>query len=612
MGYKFRLISLITIDSIIVLFSIYLSHVFLNPFNAQFNLFMFVSSLVLLISHHFLSYKFHLYKRVWRYASIDEIIALCQVITLSVIVTAIMQIVLFQDLYERALFLTLILHIVLLCGVRLTWRYWQLTKEKKVVNSSNVKRRTLILGAGNTGLSIVNQLQTSGTILNPVVFLDDNPNLKNLEISGVPIVGGIQEMDSVIEHYRINHIIIAIPSLQGEALGKLIAQAKRFTDNVQILPPYLEFATGDLQFSKIRDVSIEDLLGREPVELDNDSISLKIKGKKILVTGAGGSIGSELCRQIIKYEPSTLVLLDHSEFQIYQILHELQQVKGSIRFEIEILSVENRERVYVMMEKHKPNVIFHAAAYKHVPLMEKNIHSAVATNILGTKNIIDAADKESVSSFVLISTDKAVNPSNIMGMSKRIAELIVNEKNNESTTKYSSVRFGNVLGSSGSVVPLFKQQIKNGEPITVTHPEMTRYFMTIPEAAQLVIQAASFSKGGETFVLDMGQPVKITDLAKQLINLSGFSEEEIKIIYTGIREGEKLHEELFYEFEEMYSKVHKKINAFNNHQYIENIDVKLKGYLNHSTGDLEIILKDILSDSESYNTVEVLVTNRKS
>lgn len=608
MEYKFRLISLITIDSIIVLFSIYLSHVFLNPFSAQINLFMFVSSLILLISHHFLSYKFHLYKRVWRYANIDEIISLCQVIILSVIITAIMQVVLFQDLYERALFLTLILHIVLLCGVRLSWRYWQLMKEKKVVSSSNIKRRTLILGAGNTGMSIVNQLQTSGTILNPVVFLDDNQNLKNLEISGVPIVGGIQEMESVVEHYRINHIIIAIPSLKGEALGNLIARAKRFTDNVQILPPYLEFATGDLQFSKIRDVSIEDLLGRDPIELDNDSISLKIKGKKILVTGAGGSIGSELCRQIIKYEPSTLILLDHSEFHIYLILRELQQVNAKIPLEIEILSVENRERVHVMMEKHKPDVIFHAAAYKHVPLMEKNIHSAVATNILGTKNVIDAADKAKVSSFVLISTDKAVNPSNIMGMSKRIAELIVNEKNNGSTTKYSSVRFGNVLGSNGSVVPLFKEQIQNGGPITVTHPEMTRYFMTIPEAAQLVIQAASFAKGGETFVLDMGQPVKITDLAKQLIKLSGFSEEEIGIIYTGIRSGEKLDEELFYEFEEMYSKVHSKINAFKNQQFVENVDVVLKDYLKYSTRDLEKILNEIIRNPNSCNTVEILVT----
>lgn len=604
MDYKFRLISLIVIDSIIVLFSIYLSHVFLNPFNVHINLFVIVSSLVLLVSHHFLSYKFHLYKRVWRYANIDEIISLCQVITFSVVITAAMQIILFQDLYERALFLTLILHIVLLCGVRLVWRHLQLIKEKKVEQGGNVKRRTLILGAGNTGRSIVGQLQSTSTILNPVVFLDDNPNLKNLEINGVPIVGGLNEMESVIEHYRIKHIIIAIPSLHGEALAQLITKAKRFTDNVQILPSYLDFATGDLQFTKIRDVSIEDLLGRNPVQLDNESIFKEIRDKKVLVTGAGGSIGSELCRQIIKYEPSTLILLDHSEYNIYQILRELQQKKKDTQFETEILSVENRERVQMMMEKHSPNIIFHAAAYKHVPLMEENIYSAVATNILGTKNVIDAADKVNVSSFVLISTDKAVCPSNIMGMSKRIAELIVNEKNINSSTRYSSVRFGNVLGSSGSVVPLFKEQIKNGGPITVTHPEMTRYFMTIPEAAQLVIQAASFSKGGETFVLDMGQPVKIVDLAKQLISLSGFSEDEIEITYTGIREGEKIHEELFYEFEERYSKVHPKINAFTNEQYISNIREKLQDNLRYSEEELEQLLQTILNNVEKKKLVK--------
>lgn len=608
MEYKFRLISLITIDSMIVLFSIYLSHVFLNPFNASFNIFLLVSSFVLLISHHLLSYRYHLYKRVWRYANIDEIISLCQVITLSVGITAVVQIVIFQDLYERALFLTFILHIVLLCGIRLMWRHVQLLKEKKIEKFGSIRRRTLILGAGNTGQSFVSQLQMSNAILTPVVFLDDNPHLKNLEINGVPIVGGLKELESVIEHYRIKHIVIAIPSLQGEALGKLITEAKRFTDNVQILPSYLDIEKVDSQSSKIRDVSIEDLLGRAPVTLDNDSISQRIKGKKVLVTGAGGSIGSELCRQIIKYGPETIVLLDHSEYNIYQILRDLQKKKNNTQIKTEILSVENRERVHIMMQKHTPDIIFHAAAYKHVPLMEENIYSAVATNILGTKNVIDAADKAKVSSFVLISTDKAVSPSSIMGMSKRIAELIVNGKNNNSSTKYSSVRFGNVLGSSGSVVPLFKEQIKNGGPVTVTHPEMTRYFMTIPEAAQLVIQAASFSMGGETFVLDMGQPVKVVDLAKQLITLSGFSEDEIEITYTGIRDGEKLHEELFYEFEEKYNKVHPKINAFTNEQYIEHIERELWGILNYSEVELEAILEAILKDVESHHTVRVVLT----
>lgn len=603
MKYKFRLISLILIDSFIVLFSIYLSHVFLNPFTAQFNIFVITSSIILLVTHHLLSYKYHLYMRVWKYANIDEIIGLCKVITTSVALTALFQIFVFRDLYERALFLTWILHIVLLCGVRLLWRYWQLLKEQKDVKSTSVKRRALILGAGNTGRTIVNQLQAESTILNPIVFLDDNPNLKNLELNGVPVVGGLEEMASVVEHYRLNHIIIAMPSLKGEKLGNLITEAKKFTDNVQIIPSLLDFATGNIQYTKIRDVSIEDLLGREPVVLNNESISLKVKGKKILVTGAGGSIGSELCRQIIRFEPEELILLDHSEYNIYKIISELSKNINGTKITSEILSIENRERITLMMNKHRPDTVFHAAAYKHVPLMEENIYSAVSTNIFGTKNVADAADQANVGTFILISTDKAVNPTSIMGMTKRIAELIINEKNSVSKTNYSSVRFGNVLGSSGSVVPLFKKQIRQGGPVTVTHPDMTRYFMTIPEAAQLVIQAASFSNGGETFVLDMGEPVKITDLAKQLIKLSGFNEKDIEIKFTGIRDGEKLYEELCYDYEESHRKVHPKINAFHNHQYIKDIDIKLKQYLFYNTEELANAITNILKQIESFENL---------
>lgn len=604
MNYKFRMISLLIIDSIVVLISIFLAHFFLNPFNPTIDWMLVLSSIILLISHHLLCLYFHLYQRVWKYANIDELVSLCKVIILSVVIAAMSQLIIFKTMYERGLFLTLILHLVFLCGIRMFWRYLQLRKDNILLESPLKRKATLILGAGVSGRNILIELQKADSILNPVVFLDDNPKLKNLEISGIPVVGNLKELESVVEHYNIKHIIIAIPSLKGEPLQQIVKKSKRVCDNVQILPKYREFATGELSYSKFRNVSIEDLLGRDPVTLDNDSISKKIKGKKVLVTGAGGSIGSELCRQIIKYEPNELILLDHSEFNIYKISRELQIIKKHTQLKSEILSVENRERVQKMMEKHKPNIIFHAAAYKHVPLMEENIYSAVATNILGTKNVIDAAEKVNVNSFVLISTDKAVSPSSIMGMTKRIAELIINEKNILSTTKYSSVRFGNVLGSSGSVVPLFKEQINNGGPVTVTHPEMTRYFMTIPEAAQLVIQAASFSKGGETFVLDMGKPVKIVDLAKQLINLSGFSEDEIKITYTGIREGEKIHEELFYEFEERYSKVHPKINAFTNEQYISNIREKLQDNLRYSEEELEQLLQTILNNVEQKKLVK--------
>jgi FlaA1/EpsC-like NDP-sugar epimerase len=594
MRFKFRLITLIILDSVTVLLSIFLSHVFINPLDFEIDFLIVTSSIVLIISHHFLSYKYHIYKRVWKYANIDELMGLCKVITLSIFITAIFQLIAFQ-VYERALLLTWILHIVLLCGVRLSWRHIQLSKEKKSSSSNLFKLRTLIIGAGNTGRNIVSQLQKTDANLNPIVFLDDNPDLKNMEILGVPIVGGFSELESVVDHYKINHIIIAIPSLNREKLEGLVVQTKRFTNNVQILPSYVELATGDIQYSKVRDVSIEDLLGRNPVTLNNQTIYKKLQSKKVLVTGAGGSIGSELCRQIIKYNPSELILLDHSEFNIYTILTELTKLQKKVKISTEIMSVENRERIFLMMQKHKPDIVFHAAAYKHVPLMEENYHSAISTNIFGTKNVADAASEASVENFVLISTDKAVNPSNIMGMTKRIAELIVNEKNISSNTKYSSVRFGNVLGSSGSVVPLFKSQIEAGGPITVTHPEMTRYFMTIPEAAQLVLQAASFANGSEVFVLDMGEPVKILDLAKKLITLSGLSEKEIEIQYSGIRDGEKLHEELFYEYEEKSIQVHPKIKAFLNEEYTLDVTEKLTNHLFLTKEQNEQLLMDILN-----------------
>lgn len=602
MNYKFRLISLITIDSAIVLFSMYLSHFFLNPYNHNINLLIISSSFVLLFSHHALSYYYHLYKRIWRYASIDEIIGLCKVIIISIVITAFSQLLLFHDLYERALFLTLVLHIVLLCGVRLVWRHLQLKKGRKSKSSyvQNSQKRTLILGAGNTGRNIAQQLLQKNSKLHPVIFLDDNIHLKNLEVCGLPIVGNLTEIESVIEHYRIQHIIIAIPSLKGEKLQEIISRCKRHCENVQILPTYTDFATGELQFSKIRDVSIEDLLGREQIDLDSESISSRIKDKTVLVTGAGGSIGSELCRQIASFSPKTLVLLDHSEYNIFNISKELKTIFKDINIKLEILSVENRERIFRVMIKHKPEMVFHSAAYKHVPLMEENIYSAISTNIFGTKNVADAAEKAEVENFVLISTDKAVNPTNIMGYTKRIAELVINGKSLRDGTKYSIVRFGNVLGSSGSVVPIFKDQIQNGGPITVTHPEMTRYFMTIPEAAQLVIQAACLSQGGETFVLDMGKPIKILDLAKQLIILSGFSVSEIPIVYTGMRPGEKIHEELFYEREEKYEKIHSKIFAFKNNLCLTDINRQLDDFLSLNEVELRDVLNKLVKGDSTF------------
>ncbi|WP_440051163.1 polysaccharide biosynthesis protein [Lysinibacillus sphaericus] len=601
------MISLLTIDSIIVLISIFLAHFFLNPFNPTVDWMLGLSSIILLISHHILCFYFHLYQRIWKYANIDELISLCKVIVLSILITAASQLLFFNDLYERGLFLTLILHLVFLCGIRLFWRYLQLRRED-VTRKSPIKRKaTLILGAGVSGRNISIELQRKDSILNPVVFLDDNPKLKSLEINGIPVVGNLEDLEAVVEHYNIKHIIIAIPSLKGELLQQIIQRSKRICKDVQLLPKYREFATGELSYSKFRDVSIEDLLGREPVKLNNEIISAQVKDNIILVTGAGGSIGSELCRQLIKYNPKELVLIDHSEFNIFQITNELNKINSSTLIKAEIMNIENRNHILMVVNKHKPKMVFHAAAYKHVPLMEENIYSAVSTNILGTNNIVDAAHNANVDNFVLISSDKAVNPESVMGATKRIAELIVNGKNKNSKTKYAIVRFGNVLGSSGSVIPIFKQQIQNGGPITITHPDMTRYFMTIPEAAQLVIQATSYSNGGETFVLNMGEPIKITELAKKLIHLSGFTEEEIPISYTGVRPGEKIHEELFYK-NEQYKKIHSKIFVINNNQYLANIDCLQENCLFLNESELQDLLKSLINEETQFTPERLIQT----
>lgn len=602
------MVSLLTIDSFIVLVSIFLAHFFLNPFNPVIDWMLVLSSIILLISHHALCFYFHLYQRIWKYANIDELISLCKVIILSILITAASQLIFFRDLYERGLFLTLILHLVFLCGIRLFWRYLQLRKDDAILKNRLKRKATLILGAGVSGRSISIELQKIDSSLNPVVFLDDNPKLKNLEINSVPVVGNLKDLEAVVDHYNIKHIIIAMPSLRGEQLQQLIQRSKRVCENVQLLPKYREFATGELSYSKFRNVSIEDLLGREPIKLNNEIISAQVKDNIILVTGAGGSIGSELCRQLIKYNPKELILIDHCEFNIFQIKNELEKIECTTIIKTEILNIENRKRVFMVVEKHKPKMVFHAAAYKHVPLMEENIHAAVATNILGTNNVVDASHSAEVENFILISSDKAVNPESVMGITKRIAELIVNGKNMHSKTKYAFVRFGNVLGSSGSVIPIFKQQIENGGPITITHPDMTRYFMTIPEATQLVIQATSLSSGGETFVLDMGEPVKIIDLAKKLIHLSGFTEEEIPIVYTSVRPGEKIHEELFYKNEQHYKQIHSKIFVFNNNQYIQNIDYLQGNYLFLNESELHDLLKELINEETKYTPERLIQT----
>lgn len=561
MSYRNRLVGLIVIDSLIVLFSIYISHYFLNPFRMHINEMIVITSITLLISHHIFSFLFGLYRRVWRYASMNELLGIFFVVSCSVSFTAIVQIFTFDNIYLRGLSLTFMLHILLIGGVRFGWRLYQVTLEQFFSKQTNkMKKRTLIIGAGSTGRMLVRQIKEhSNSKLNPVAFLDDDSNLQSLNLAGIEVHGKLSDLQKIVSKLDIEHIVIAIPSLSKTKLNAIITTARKLNKNVQILPFIEDIALGTISINQIRDVSIEDLLGREPVVLDLKSIAQKVEGETIVVTGAGGSIGSELCRQLAFFKPQEIVLLGHGENSIYSIELELLKKYPYIQFSTEVADVKDRPKMFEVMKKYKPKFVFHAAAHKHVPLMERNPEEAVKNNIYGTKNIAEAAAKENVDTFVMVSTDKAVNPTSVMGATKRIAEMVVQDLALKSKTRFVAVRFGNVLGSRGSVIPLFKQQIKQGGPVTVTHPDMERYFMTIPEASRLVIQAGSLAKGGEIFVLDMGEPVKIVDLAKNLIELSGFTENEIKIEFSGIRPGEKLYEELLNEDEVYPEQVYPKI-----------------------------------------------------
>ncbi|ONK21038.1 hypothetical protein BLX87_24240 [Bacillus sp. VT-16-64] len=603
MNYKTRMFVLVCIDSAIVLLSIFMSHFLLNPFYKYVvNELIITTSITLLITHHLFSYFFGLYRRVWRYASMEELAGVFYVVTSSIIITAIVQKLAFNNIYSRGLSLTFMFHILLLGGVRFWWRFIQtvLFDIKNWGISPNKKVRTLIIGAGSTGRMLHRQLKEHpNTELQPVAFLDDNSSVQQLEIGGLPVAGTIEDMPKVMKRYKIEHVVIAIPSLKKQKLNDIVSEAKKYVKNVQILPMIGDLASGKVEITEIRDVSIEDLLGREPVELDIEGIANKIKGQTILITGAGGSIGSELCRQLCHFSPKKMVLLGHGENSIYSIDMELKSKhQDKIAFSTEIADIQDRHTMFEIVGKHKPAFVFHAAAHKHVPLMEKNPEAAVKNNIYGTKNVAEASDAANVDTFVLISTDKAVNPTSVMGATKRIAEIIVQNLNKVSHTKFVSVRFGNVLGSRGSVVPLFKKQIANGGPVTVTHPEMTRFFMTIPEAARLVIQAGALAKGGEIFVLDMGEPVKIVDLAKKVIKLSGFTEDEIKIKFTGVRPGEKLYEEIM------------------NEEEVDPVQVYPKIFIGKATEEnMTEVLQEIeliINDKEELRKTLLTITNKKN
>ncbi|ALC89190.1 hypothetical protein AM500_04840 [Bacillus sp. FJAT-18017] len=558
MAYKSRLALLILIDSFLVLSAVYISYIPLHPslgitsFPA-----VTVSAVTLLVSHHIFSFYYRLYQKAWEYASIGELIAITKAVTFSVLMTTLMEFVVYRQIHVRGLISTWMVYILAIGGSRFIWRSFRDSVIRKATN----KKRALIIGAGSAGTMVVRQLQHNPDAeLLPVGFIDDDSRKHKLQLYNIPVIGGIEHIQESVEKLNIDHIIIAIPSLSKKELNRIFNECSATRAKTKIIPMLEDLMTGKVSVNNFRDVEVEDLLGREPVKLDMDSIANYVTGKTVLVTGAGGSIGSEICRQISIFHPAKLVLLGHGENSIYLIDMELRRKYGEQFAIIPVIGdIQDRDRIFEVMEEHQPNVVYHAAAHKHVPLMEYNPREAVKNNVFGTKNVAEAADTFGVETFVLISSDKAVNPTNVMGATKRIAEMIIQKLDQESETRFVAVRFGNVLGSRGSVIPLFKKQIQAGGPVTVTHPDMTRYFMTIPEASRLVIQAGALARGGEVFVLDMGEPVKIVDLARNLIKLSGYTIEEIGIQYSGIRPGEKMFEELLNEKEVHPEPVYPKI-----------------------------------------------------
>ena len=489
---------------------------------------------------------FKLYRSVWRFASTTELLNVIGACSVSLV----LQIVIMACLKMRMpVSYYLMKYVILITGIgslRFAYRILRMLQEKRTGLRGDARKNTMVVGAGEAGAMIIKEFQNSRYLDQKVCcVIDDNTAKHGKYLRGVKIVGGREEIPFYAHELKVEEIVVALPSVPQAEIREILQICQETCCEMKVLPGLYQMINGEVSVSKLRRVEIEDLLGREPIRLQVDSVMGYVSGKTILVTGGGGSIGSELCRQIAAHEPKKLILVDIYENNAYDIQQELKQKFPNLDLVVLIASVRNTHRMESVFAAYRPDIVYHAAAHKHVPLMEDSPNEAVKNNVFGTYKTAQAADKHGVHRFVLISTDKAVNPTNIMGASKRICEMIIQMMNQRSKTDFVAVRFGNVLGSNGSVIPLFKKQIEQGGPVTVTHPEIIRYFMTIPEAVSLVLQAGALAKGGEIFVLDMGEPVKILDLAKNLIRLSGYKPfEDIQIEFTGLRPGEKLYEEL--------------------------------------------------------------------
>jgi FlaA1/EpsC-like NDP-sugar epimerase len=513
-------------------------------------------------------YWFGLYRQFWRYASVDELVLVALATAIGEIVTAALLFAVVLPLsgssaFPRSIpFIDGLLTLLVVGGPRFAVRLAEQKRERDRRRGHwGPESPVLVMGAGSAGAMIVKEMRANPQLgLEPIGFLDDDANKHGVRISGVPVLGGRGDIPDLVEKYGAAEVIIAMPTAPGSAIREILTICSEAKIPARTIPGLYDILSGQVSVSQLRNVDIEDLLRRDPVQTDITAVSEMLRGCRVMVTGAGGSIGSELCRQIARCEPEALILVGHGENSIFSITNELKWQWPQLAIEQVIADVRDLDRLRQVFDTFQPDTVFHAAAHKHVPLMETNVADAVTNNVRGTINLLHLAESCRVGRFVFISTDKAVNPSSVMGATKRVAELLVQASAATSGLPYVSVRFGNVLGSRGSVVPLFRGQIARGGPITITHPDVRRYFMTIPEAVQLVLQAAALGQGGEVFVLDMGAPIRIEDLAKDLIELSGLElGRDVDIVYTGLRPGEKLFEELSAAGEQYVPTRHEKI-----------------------------------------------------
>jgi len=499
-------------------------------------------------------YLFGLYRKIWVYASIRELKLIFIAVTVSSALISVIMLILFANRVfvsfpRSVLVIDWILSILFVGGLRFGLRVLLEGNKNRAVSRQNrdFKKKTLIIGAGDMGAMVAREFQKNPLLKGePIGFLDDNPEKYKQQLHGIPVIGRLKDLSKAIKKYQVNEVIIAIPSASGRVVREIIGICRKNKIPFRTMPGIYELLGGTASVTRLREVQIADLLRRSPAQITDDLVGNILTGQTVLVTGAGGSIGQELCRQIARWSPSKLILLGHGENSIFETYQSLKEYYPSLPIITSIADIRDACRIDQEFSRNQPQVVFHTAAHKHVPLMEINVEDCILNNVLGTQNIINSCEKNKVERLVLISTDKAIRPVSVMGASKRLAEMLVLEAAGRTKKSFSVVRFGNVLGSRGSVVPLFKRQIANGGPVTITHPEMKRYFMTIPEAVYLVLQSAGMGRGGETFVLDMGEQIKIVDLAEDLIRLSGFEPgKEIEIVFTGIRDGEKLSEDLW-------------------------------------------------------------------